>query len=76
MLSCLARYALAGHHSTSNSVVRKLKTGVLMALPFVEEKVEGGKVEYAPHKPTLIDLYKYYEGVGNQARGQMVVTVN
>jgi hypothetical protein len=47
-----------------------------MALPFVKEKVEGGKVEYAPAESTLIDLYKYYEGVGSQARGQMLVTVN
>jgi hypothetical protein len=57
--------------------LRKLEIGFAMALPFVEEKVgDDGKVEYVPAKSTLIDLYKYYEGVGNQARGQMVVTVN
>jgi hypothetical protein len=48
-----------------------------MALPFVSENIgEDGSVHYEPAAATLIDLYKYYEGVGNQARGQMVVTVN
>jgi hypothetical protein len=48
-----------------------------MALPFVSKTVgPDGSVHYDTDKDKLIDLYKYYEGVGNQARGQMVVTVN
>ena len=48
-----------------------------MALPFVKETVgDDGRVYYEAQDSKLIDLYKYYEGVGSQARGQMLVTVN